>query len=402
MADQQGNESGGEDEEYVELDLDKTLTWTGNAVSIQAGGEFRLPLIVPHPSILAIQFEVEGGGDIEFSLTFQDDQEESSSTLVEPVRVADREGQLDIDTTGVCEILWSNHHAWMSSKVLSYQMQLAPKVNTQMRKFRAAVIAAADDFRVLMAAEAADEVDRNMRSLKQRTSEMQTAVQGCKQKEQEAAARHERYLKHVQRLEEEVAAAKAHADQAAVDLAAAHREALQHERRLTLMQSLRELDDQIDEPMLATLRQASEALELLFEAYAGAMYPQEPEADDGEGGSSELRIDRAELIHLLQDFEAMGRGGPPDGLSGVFVGCGMALNPAEFQRCVARAALVLAPVDENAIADGTTVAPTADEKLRWLLRQLPERIATTKLPVLDVQRRVRVLAAAEHLQSLLG
>ena len=73
---------------------------------------------------------------------------------MEPVRVADREGQLDIDTTGVCELLWSNHHAWMSSKVLSYQLQLAPKVNTQMRKFRAAVISAADDYRVLAAADA--------------------------------------------------------------------------------------------------------------------------------------------------------------------------------------------------------------------------------------------------------
>ena len=77
---------------------------------------------------------------------------------MEPVRVADREGQLDIDTTGVCEILWSNQHAWMTSKVLSYQMQLAPKVNTQMRKFRRSVISAADDYRVLAAAEAADEV----------------------------------------------------------------------------------------------------------------------------------------------------------------------------------------------------------------------------------------------------
>ena len=39
------NEMGDEedDEEFVELDLEKTLTWTGNAVSIQAGGEFRLP-----------------------------------------------------------------------------------------------------------------------------------------------------------------------------------------------------------------------------------------------------------------------------------------------------------------------------------------------------------------------
>ena len=70
-----------DDEEFVELDLEKTLTWTGNAVSIQAGGEFRLPLIVPHPSVLAIQFEVEGGFDIEFSLTFQDDHEDGSSTV---------------------------------------------------------------------------------------------------------------------------------------------------------------------------------------------------------------------------------------------------------------------------------------------------------------------------------
>ena len=78
------NEMGDEedDEEFVELDLEKTLTWTGNAVSIQAGGEFRLPLIVPHPSVLAIQFEVEGGYDIEFSLTFQDDHEDGSSTVL--------------------------------------------------------------------------------------------------------------------------------------------------------------------------------------------------------------------------------------------------------------------------------------------------------------------------------
>lgn len=92
--------------------------------------------------------------------------------------MADREGQLDIDTTGVCELLWSNHHAWMSSKVLSYQLQLAPKVNTQMRKFRSAVISAADDYRVLAAAEAADEVDRNMRTLKQRTAQLQQEVGG--------------------------------------------------------------------------------------------------------------------------------------------------------------------------------------------------------------------------------
>ena len=78
----------GEEEEFVELDLEKTLTWTGNAVSIQAGGEFRLPLIVPHPSVLAIQFEVEGGYDIEFSLTFQDDHEDGSSQVRSAARAS--------------------------------------------------------------------------------------------------------------------------------------------------------------------------------------------------------------------------------------------------------------------------------------------------------------------------
>ena len=285
--------------------MEKTLTWTGNAVSIQPGGEFRLPLIVPHPSVLAIQFEVEGGYDIEFSLVFHDDHEEdaSASVLVEPVRVADREGQLDIDTTGVCELLWSNQHAWMSSKVLSYQLQLAPKVNTQMRKFRAAVISAADDYRVLAAAEAADEVDRSMRTLKQRTAQLQQDVSGSKEKAAAAVARHERYLSHVKRLEEEVAAAKAHAEQAKAELAASHREASQMERRLVQMQSIRTLDDGIDAALLGTLQSADEPLELLFEAYAGAMYPQEEpeeEGEDGGGASSELKIDRAEMIHLLQ------------------------------------------------------------------------------------------------------
>ena len=32
--------------------------------------------------------------------------QDEANMLVEPVRVTDREGQLDIDTTGVCEIIW--------------------------------------------------------------------------------------------------------------------------------------------------------------------------------------------------------------------------------------------------------------------------------------------------------
>ena len=77
------DEQGSEDDDYVELDLERTLTWTGNAVIIQAGGEFRMPLIVPHPSVLAIQFEVDNGNDIEFSLMFKDDNEDEANVLVD-------------------------------------------------------------------------------------------------------------------------------------------------------------------------------------------------------------------------------------------------------------------------------------------------------------------------------
>ena len=187
-------------------------------------------------------------------------------------------------------------------------------------------------------------------------------------------------------------AAKAHAEQASAELAATHRDAAQAERRLVSMQNIRTLDEGIDQSLMLTLRAADEALDLLFEAYAGAMYPQEEteaEKEEAGGESSELKIDRAEMIHLLQDFEVMGRGAPPDAMCGVFVGCGQALNPTEFKRCIARAALALAPTDGS-----------GDMKLRWVLRQLPERIEFTKLPVLDVQRRVRVLAAAEHVAGL--
>ena len=66
-----------------------------------------------------------------------------------------------------------------------------------------------------------------MRTLKQRTADVQTKVGSSKEKEVQAQARHERYLGHVKRLEEEVAAAKAHADQAAADLATTKRESEQ-------------------------------------------------------------------------------------------------------------------------------------------------------------------------------
>lgn len=79
-------EGGDGSDEFVELDLDKTLTWTGNSVIVQRGAVFRMPLLVPHPSVLAIQFEIEGGYDIEFSLTFKEDHEEESVVMVRTCR----------------------------------------------------------------------------------------------------------------------------------------------------------------------------------------------------------------------------------------------------------------------------------------------------------------------------
>ena len=76
----------------------------------------------------------DNGNDIEFSLMFKDDNEDEANMLVEPVRVTDREGQLDIDTTGVCEIIWSNAYAWLTSKTISYQLQLAPKIDLLKKK----------------------------------------------------------------------------------------------------------------------------------------------------------------------------------------------------------------------------------------------------------------------------
>lgn len=59
--------------------------------------------------------------------------------------------------------------SWISSKTLSYQLQLAPKLDVRWRKRLMAVVTAATDFRMLAAVEMAEKVDEDLRSLKQRT-----------------------------------------------------------------------------------------------------------------------------------------------------------------------------------------------------------------------------------------
>jgi len=390
-----GQRDEGAEEEFVELDLEKTLTWTGNAVTVQAGGEFRMPLLVPYPSVLAIQFEVDGGYDLEFSLTFKDDHEAESNVLVEPVRVSDREGQLDIDTTGLCEIIWSNSHAWMTSKTLSYQLQLAPKLDTRWRKRTMAAVTAATDFRMLAAVEMAEKVEEDIKGIKQRTVELQAAVSGSKEKTSGAQSKYERYMGHVRRLEEEVAAAKAHAEAAAEELTVAHREESAAERSLVALQQVRQLDELVTPEVLQLIDKVGEPIEALFNAYAGSLYAPEKDEETDEEPLPDA-IDRAELVHLLQDFGFVGRGQPPQLLCGVFAASAQQLSFAEFKRCVARAAIAFAPA---AAASGEETAPA--EKARSMLLLLSERAADVKLPVLELRRRVSVLQAARRVATLL-
>lgn len=388
---EEGEEEGRaeEEEDYVELDLERTLTWTGNAVLIQAGGEFRMPLIVPHPSVLAIQFEVEGGADIEFSLKFKDDNEAESSLLVEPVRVSDREGQLDIDTTGTCEIVWSNSYAWVSSKTLSYQLQLAPKIDLLKKKWRMSIISAASDFKIMAAVTAAEKVEGLMKTLKTRKGTLQQTVSGSREKSAQAQQRYDKYAGHVTRLEEEVAKAKEHAEAAAAELATLHQETADAERSLLKLQNLRNIDQGLTSDLLHTLKQVDEPLELLFDAYAGSMYEQ-PQEDDEEEDAPPSSIDRAELLHMLQDFELMGRGEPPEIICGVFTGCGQQLSIEEFKRCLARYAI------------GIGNEKKSEDMIRDMLLELPARIEQTKMTALDVPRRFKVLQAADLLDEILA
>ena len=193
-----------------------------------------------------------------------------------------------------------------------------------------------------------------------------------------------------------MAAAKAHVDQAAADLEQVTSETREAEDRLVTMSNIRSLDEAITPVMLMTLDDYEEPIALLYEAYAGSMYP--PEEGEEE---EERNIDRAELIHLLQDFELMGRGAPPEAMCGVFVGVDQTLSLDEFKRCLARAALALVPASVVAQFSEDAGYDAADERLRWMLSRVPALITRTKLPVLDVQRRVHVLAAAEHLQAVL-
>ena len=75
---------------------------------------------------------------------------------------------------------------------------------------------------------------------------------------------------------------------------------------------------------------------------------EEEDDDDDEAAKAQKRTsDRAELLHLLQDFELLGRGEPPDIVCGIFVGVGQQLPLAEFKHCVARSALALMPTDSE-------------------------------------------------------
>ena len=268
----------------------------------------------------------------------------------------------------------------------------------QKEKWFRAILSAAADYRLVSAAEGAEQVAENMKTLKQRTTAMQQTVATRKESAAQALSKHDRYASHVARLEEEVKAAKSHAEAASLELMQARKEAVKAEQALASLQLVRTLDDGLSKAVNATLRDCEEPLALLYEAYAGSMYQHEEEEEEeegegggGEGKSSATSMDRAELMHLLQDFEILGRGSPPDILCGVFLGFGQVLSFAEFERCVARAALGLVPDDADHQGD----------KLGYMLTLIPERIEHTRLISLDVRRRFKVLTAADMLAEIL-
>ena len=85
-------------------------------------------------------------------------------------------------------------------------------------RWRAAVISAASDFRIMSAVTSAEKAEQLSKTIKTRKSQLQDVVSGSREKTAQAQTRHEKYMGHVARLEEEVAAARAHAEQAAADL----------------------------------------------------------------------------------------------------------------------------------------------------------------------------------------
>ena len=75
------------------------------------------------------------------------------------------------------------------AQTLSYQLQLAPKLDLQKKKWISAILTAAHDYRLVSAAEAAEAVDNSMSTLKQRTAQLNETLVTQKAKTAEAKVR---------------------------------------------------------------------------------------------------------------------------------------------------------------------------------------------------------------------
>jgi hypothetical protein len=87
-------------------------------------------------------------------------------------------------------------------------------------------------------------------------------------------------------------------------------------------------------------------------------------------------------------------------LCGVFLGCEQTLDLADFKRCLARAALVLAPERSDAEDEGNA-SRQPPNKLLWLFGEIARRAQAATLPVLEMRRRVQVYHAARQLEKAL-
>lgn len=124
--------------------------------------------------------------------------------------------------------------------------------------------------------------------------------------------------------------------------------------------------------------------------------------DEGEGGEASQALDRAELLHFLQDIGLLGRSRPPQVLCAVFSGCPQQLNRQLFKRAFSRAALVLAPEQAGSELPGeagTFAEGVTERKLMSFLRALADSASGLKLPVLDIRRRVHALQALDKLSA---
>lgn len=95
-------------------------------MALHAGKHQELPLSISNRAILRYRFDTKGG-DIGFFITF-DRFDGNSVVLVESMRhqchLSPTQGEVVVDGAGTARLVWDNSYSWLSTKTLSYIVQL--------------------------------------------------------------------------------------------------------------------------------------------------------------------------------------------------------------------------------------------------------------------------------------